>query len=371
MIVSSYTPRLGSGRGTRTYGLVRALLVHGPVDLVWVPFGGDGPAAEYRALDGLRLHRVPPGPRARRVPAYVRHRLRGVPGPVARGTVPGLAGAVERLLPGADRVVADDPMAATALARLAARRPVVYSAHNLESAFRRDWGPADRVRRFEARLLRRSAEVWMPSRADADEAAALAPGTAVRLVPNVVDVARIEPVAPRGRDLLYVADLTYAPNREGLRWLVDEVLPRVRRDVGLVVAGRGLPPSADLGPRVRVLGFVDDLGPVYAGAACAVVPLLTGGGSPLKFVEALAHALPVVATPHAARGLDAVAGVHHLEGDGPGGFAAAVERALDPAVAQRLGRAGRALAEAEYSVAALAGRLAPAAAPRCPAGERG
>ena len=55
------------------------------------------------------------------------------------------------------------------------------------------------------------------------------------------------------------------------------------------------------------------------------MPLLTGGGSPLKFVEALAYGLPVVATPHAAAGLEAArAGEHYREADGPEAFADAL-----------------------------------------------
>ena len=62
------------------------------------------------------------------------------------------------------------------------------------------------------------------------------------------------------------------------------------------------PPSSD--PRVEALGFVDDLASVYASARCAVVPLLQGGGTPLKLIEALAYGLPVIATPRAVAGLE-------------------------------------------------------------------
>jgi glycosyltransferase involved in cell wall biosynthesis len=110
---------------------------------------------------------------------------------------------------------------------------------------------------------------------------------------------------------------------------------------------------------VRVRGFVDDLEAVYAEMACAVVPLLTGGGSPLKFVEAIAHGLPVAATARAARGLEVTAGEHFLLGDGPAEFADAVIRALDPTTGARIGAAARALAEREYSIESLAVKVAP------------
>jgi glycosyltransferase involved in cell wall biosynthesis len=357
LVVSSYTPALAGGRGRRTYGIVRALATHEAIDLLYARFGAPEPSAEFRSIDGVTLHEVRPSRGARRALAAARALAAGAPPAVARGVSSELPAAAERLAGG--RVIADDPMAAVALLPLARRRPVVYAAHNLESAFRTDWGPAARVRRFERRLLERSAETWMPSRADAAGAQALAPGATIRLVPNVVDVATIEPVRPGGHRALMVADFTYRPNREGLEFLLSDVLPRAWHevpDLELAVAGRGLetaPPDA----RVRYLGFVPSLPALYASASCAVVPLLSGGGSPLKFVEALAYGLPVVATPKAAAGLDVTAGEHFLEGaDGP-----ALAQALVAALAgvPEIAAAGRALAEREYSIEALAARLAP------------
>ncbi len=164
------------------------------------------------------------------------------------------------------------------------------------------------------------------------------------------------------RRVLFTADHTYAPNREALAFLVGEIMPLVWEslpDATLAVTGRGLELPAGTDPRVEALGFVDDIGAVYATAACAAVPLLSGGGSPLKFIEALARGVPVVATPKAAAGLDAQAGVHYLEGDGAAAFAAAVVSVLDQG-AEAVAAAGRALAERDYSVAALARRISAA-----------
>ncbi len=368
LVVSSYSPVLGSGRAARTYGIVRALAAHGPVELLHTTFGAPRPDPAYEAIEEVRLHAVTSSRGARRGFTYGRARVTGVPRAVARGVSPELAATARRLAgDGSDRVIAEDAMAAVALLPLARRRPVIYSANNLESAFRPgrdpDWGSRRRLEAFERRLLESVAETWMPSRADLDGARKLAPGAAVRYVPNVVDVAAIDPrrtpAAPP--EALLVADLTYAPNREALDFLVADVMPRVWAavpDLLLTVAGRGYDVPAGADPRLRVLGFVDSLSALYERAACAVVPLLSGGGAPLKFIEALAHGLPVVATPRAAAGVDAEPGRDYLEGDGGDGFARALREALDPARAAAVGGAGRALAERSYSIEALARRLA-------------
>lgn len=363
LLVSSYTPARGSGRGVRTYGLARALAAHGPVDLLYSRFDRPEPAAEFRAIDGLTLHEAVPGRGPRRALAYARARVAGVPAPVARGVSGEVARVAAGLAARADRVVADDPMAAATLAGLARRRPVIYSAQNLESAFRSDWGSRGRVEAFERAVISRSAETWMPTAAELEGAARLVPGATLRLVPNVVDVAAIAPV-DGGRPsatALFVADFTYAPNREALAFLLEDVLPRAWERVPglrLNVVGRGLDAAAP-DPRVHFRGFVDDLSAVYAESTCAVVPLLRGGGSPLKLVEALAYGLPVVATPRAAAGLGLRAGEHYLAGDDADGFAGALVAALDRDRAAAIGAAGRALAQREHSIESLVPKVAP------------
>jgi polysaccharide biosynthesis protein PslH len=124
-----------------------------------------------------------------------------------------------------------------------------------------------------------------------------------------------------------------------------------------VLVGKGLPEGFARDERVEVRGFVDDLATAYGAADCALVPLLTGGGSPLKFVEALAYGLPVVATRHAAAGLDLTAGEHYLEASTAEQMADALVDVLSHGAPQ-IGTRGRALAESRYSIEALTRILA-------------
>jgi polysaccharide biosynthesis protein PslH len=370
VFATSHTPTLDSGRARRTYGLVRALAAHGPLDLVYGAFGAGEPDEAYRSLAGVELHRVErPGPLTR-APAYLRARLRRVPNDFARGIWPGIGATAGRLLAARPeaRLIADGPVVAAGLLPLAAGRDAVYSAHNLESSFRHRLGEADMslgsLERFERLLLDRYAEAWMVSPVDMEGAAALAPDARLRLVPNVVDVSAIRPLPPRQgqRAVLFVADFAYEPNRQALRFLLDEAMPSLwaaAADARLIVAGKGSERFDAADPRVELRGFVPDLGALYDEAGCVAVPLLDGGGSPLKFVEALAYGLPVVATPFAAAGLSVEPGRDFAQADGrPEAFAAelvAVLRGERPG----LGREGRELVARSYSIEAVARAVGP------------
>jgi glycosyltransferase involved in cell wall biosynthesis len=362
LLVTTHTPALRSGRDMRTYGIARALAAYGPLTVLYVRFGATAPDEAYTSIPGVELCEVVPSRGARRAFAYAKARLTGVPDGFARGISPELALAAARLARAPGRVIADGPTAAAALSGLARKRPVIYSAHNLESGFRHELG-AEEIRKlrglrsFETRLLRRSSESWMVSEADMRGAHELCPRAKLRLAPNVVDVAAIEPVSRITPEpsAIFVANFAYEPNRNALEFLLEEVFPRVwgkLPDARLVLVGAGLerPPSDD--PRVQALGFVHDLASAYGQARCAVVPLLHGGGSPLKLIEALAYGLPVIATPRAVAGLQLHGGEDCLVADGGQAFAETLVRVLRDG-APNIARAGRRLAEQRYSIEAL------------------
>lgn len=371
LLVTTHTPALRSGQAMRTYGLARALATHRELDLLYVRFGAEQPDVAFRSIPGIRLHTVEPSRGMRRLLSYATAVLHGVPNALARGVSPELTQQATRLAEDLDpahargRVIADGPVAAAALAGMARRRPVIYNAHNLESGFRHELEP-HRVRRFfatrtlrsfERRLLRRSSESWMASEADMVGARELCPQARLRYVPNVVDVTAITPVSPLTEEprAIFVASFRYEPNRNAMRFLLEEIFPRVWQQLPqarLALVGAGLDQSPSADPRVEAPGFVDDLGAVYATARCAVVPLLQGGGTPLKLIEALAHGLPVVATSRAAAGLQLQGGEHCLLADDAASFAAALVQVLRDG-APEIGRRGRELVQARYSIEAL------------------
>ena len=241
---------------------------------------------------------------------------------------------------------------------------MIYNAHNIESAFRGEFdvdslGDPGRLRRFERGILARSAETWVVSAADARSARELCPDVALRIVPNVVDVASIRPQAPdrEAHRILLVGNFGYEPNRLGLRFLVDEVLPLVWRAVPearLRIVGAGLDGEGEgsSDPRVQAVGFVEEIESAYRNVSCVAVPLLQSGGSPVKFVEAMAYGLPVVATERACAGLTVRDREHCLIATGAPAFADALIEVLREGRAE-LGVRARRLVEAEYSSATI------------------
>ena len=193
------------------------------------------------------------------------------------------------------------------------------------------------------------------------------PGLDPAVVPNAVPVPAAVDRADDGQTLLFVGSFGYAPNLEGIRWFVTEILPLVPATtrVRVRIVGRDGPDALRaLGRdrRVEIVGEVDDLTPFYRSAALAIAPLRSGGGTRLKVIEALARGVPVVATTTALRGIEVGDDMVWRADDAPT-FAAAVAAAL----ADTEGRAARGLAghrfaaerhDRERVVASLAVRFA-------------
>ena len=171
------------------------------------------------------------------------------------------------------------------------------------------------------------------------------------VIPNGVDLPDALGWTASSRQLLFVSNFGYAPNREAFRLLVDDVLPRLRRvepNSTVVAAGPGLASDDPLAqrPGVDARGFVDDLAPLYQAAGLVIAPVMSGSGTNIKVIEAFAYGVPVVTTPMGIEGLDVRADVHVSVGATADTLAArATELFAEPAMADRQRRAARAVVE--------------------------
>lgn len=116
-----------------------------------------------------------------------------------------------------------------------------------------------------------------------------------------------------------------------------------------------------VGDRLCLMGVVEEEIKTLAfqAADVALNPIFRGSGSNIKMFDYLAAGLPVVTTPVGARGIEGQREEHFLVAEEQE-FACAMKRLLDdPALRERIGRAGRELAVERYDwrvIADQAGR---------------
>jgi hypothetical protein len=101
---------------------------------------------------------------------------------------------------------------------------------------------------------------------------------------------------------------------------------------------------------IAVTGTVPDVRDLVRRSAVNVAPLTIARGTQNKILECMAMGVPVVTSPEAAGGVDAVPGAHLLVADSPQDYAEKLLTLMrDPAARQALGAAGRARVETHHS----------------------
>ena len=85
-------------------------------------------------------------------------------------------------------------------------------------------------------------------------------------------------------------------NIEGINWFLEKVLPFIRKDARIAIAGNICDIIDKQYDRVIKLGFVEDIKDLYASSKCCICPIKKGSGMKIKVIEALSFGLPVVST---------------------------------------------------------------------------
>jgi len=146
--------------------------------------------------------------------------------------------------------------------------------------------------------------------------------------------------------LLYTGLMSYDPNVGAVRHFVAEVLPLIRQEINAAFHIVGAGPTEEVqalaSESVIVHGSVPDMRPYFDAAMAVVVPLLEGGGTRLKILEAAASGKAIVSTSLGAEGLNLRHDEDLLIADSAPEFAAAVIRLCkDAGLRWRLGQQAR------------------------------
>jgi glycosyltransferase involved in cell wall biosynthesis len=176
----------------------------------------------------------------------------------------------------------------------------------------------------------------------------------VAAVPNAVEIPDLLE-DPNSLTVGFVGALRYPPNALAADYLVEKVWPRIRAAIPgatLRIAGSGPERTRSYHQHidgVQFCGYVTDMAAFYAETAVVCCPIMSGGGTRLKIVEAAAFGRAVVSTVFGAQGLAFDDGVDILLRDDAESIATAcIQLLTDPALRQQLARAARQKAEQLY-----------------------
>jgi len=264
---------------------------------------------------------------------------------------------------------------------------LVFDAHNAEYMLQkrifetdaqrpRRWAGAvysliqwQKLVRYETTVCQRMQRIVACSEADARAMRRLVSTLQPIIVPNGVDThicrpGAVPPAALHGQALVFTGKMDFRPNVDAMLWFCSHVLPIIREqcpEAHLYVVGKNPHPRlAHLTEMtgVTLTGFVEDVRPYIAAAAVYVAPLLTGGGTRLKILEAMAMGKAIVSTTLGCEGIAATSGRQIVLADSPAEFAQQVLELLRAQPKREdLGRAARAFVERHFDWTTVAAPL--------------
>lgn len=207
--------------------------------------------------------------------------------------------------------------------------------------------------RFFRRVYRRVGGIVSVCEADKQLTQQIAPWLPISVVENGIDCAEYQPERQlrSGPPRLLFTGTSALRNMIALHQFVDDVFPAVCRELPTVelLVGGNFSPQAQAefkqNPHIRFTGRVDDMRPLFNQSDIYIAPFRESYGSKLKIAEAMAMAIPIVATPEGVRGFPLRDGESVLIAHNPAQFAAhIVDLAHDRVRREHIGAAGREIA---------------------------
>lgn len=188
----------------------------------------------------------------------------------------------------------------------------------------------------------------------------------IAIVPNGVNTEYFRPdhscILPY--HLVFTGTMNHPPNSEAAIYFVKKILPKIKAKIPQVTFSIiGSSPTEEVlaldnGSSIKVTGFVEDTRPYLAAAHIVVVPLLTGSGTRLKIMEAMAMGKAVVSTSIGAEGIAYTQGENIQIADNPDTFAASVIALMaDQKSCEALGAQARKFVGIHYEWNSLAAKL--------------
>ena len=123
-------------------------------------------------------------------------------------------------------------------------------------------------------------------------------------IPNGVDDSFFESIkVKKNEEIVFIGNLSYAPNIEAIHYLVDHINPYfLSKNEKFKILISGATPSNSIkkivkeNPNIELTGWVEDIRNSYSRGKIFVAPMMIGTGMQNKLIEAMAMGIPCVTT---------------------------------------------------------------------------
>ncbi|MDO9181225.1 MAG: glycosyltransferase [Bacteriovorax sp.] len=204
--------------------------------------------------------------------------------------------------------------------------PLIYRAHNVEGdlwttaaekksniVFKKllKWQGRKMIK-LEYDLLSRVNKVWNISAEDLFRCKSFFKENLSKfvLIPVGLDFKKIEKKVSDHQNikmkLLFLGKLDWAPNKDGLKWFLEDVWPHIdHQKFELHIVGSGDSSWGTLlfkMPGIHFHGFVENVDEAYANCDFSIIPILYGSGTRIKVIESISKGIPIISTKMGVQG---------------------------------------------------------------------
>ncbi len=222
-----------------------------------------------------------------------------------------------------------------------------------------------KIKKWEKFYWRKADKIIAMSEKDAQVVENEMNNTDVEVVPNGVDTEsffKIQKTSDREKTILFLGNFKWIQNKEAVFYLRDKVWPLIIEkcpQAKLWIVGKN--PSREIlemaCENIKVES-VEDIKDAFSKADVLLAPMLSGGGTRYKVLEAMASSTPVVSTALGVEGLDVENGKHVYVGETPAELAELTVKILNnKEISEQVVQNAKDLIAKEYNWQKIAAKL--------------
>lgn len=161
-------------------------------------------------------------------------------------------------------------------------------------------------------------------------------------------------VEKRNKNIIFYGAMDREENYLSAIWFIEEVFYYLDdQEIKFLIIGGN--PNKKLreyeSERVKVVGFVDDVGEYFKNSLCLVAPLLLGAGIKVKILEALSAGLPVLTNEIGAEGIGITDKIHYFYCRKPDDYISTINRLKeDIDLQKKIGNNGRQFIRKNFNI---------------------